>query len=194
MTEKNAFGGGNKKSLYTPMSEDEQEVLSRLVQAKDLDVFIVGWGFIKGVSASFGDLRLNIPIQINFSAPTVPMPVSYFDLELRTGSGMLLFKERQSALYNNNPLMVGAGTNLSMIWTIAIRSIDPKVVKMYKPGAVGLTSRWVDRDTGDATFLGNTQLTETHKSLLRKLRLGEARVKQMNLEALDPAKKPAKRI
>lgn len=190
MTEKNAFGGGNKKSLYTPMSEDEQEVLSRLVQAKDLDVFIVGWGFIKGVSASFGDLRLDIPLQINFSAPAVPMPVSYFDLELRTGSGMLLFKERQSALYNNNPLMVGSGTNLSMIWSIAIRAMDPKVVKMYKPGATGLTSRWVDRDTGDITFLGNSQLSSASKTLLQKLRLGEARVKKMSQDALlAPIKK-----
>jgi hypothetical protein len=190
VSEKNAFGGGNKKSLYTPMSEDEQEVLSRLVQAKDLDVFIVGWGFIKGVSASFGDLRLDIPLQINFSAPAVPMPVPYFDLELRTGSGMLLFRERQSALYNNQPLMVGAGTNLSMIWSIAIRAMDPKVVKMYKPGATGLTSRWVDRDTGDITFLGNSQFSSSTKTLLQKLRLGEARVKKMSQDALlAPPKK-----
>jgi hypothetical protein len=188
MADKNAFGGGNKRSLYTPMSEDEQEVLSRLVQTKDLDVFIVGWGFIKGVSASFGDLRLDVPIQITFSAPAVPMPVSYFDLELRTGSGMLLFRERQSTYYNNQPLMVGAGTNLSMIWSIAIRAMDPKVVKMYKPGAVGLTSRWLDRDTGDITFLGNTKLSEANKALLLKLRSGEARVKKLSQEALR--KKP----
>lgn len=185
MTEKNAFGGGNNKSLYTPMSEDEQEVLSRLVQAKDLDVFIVGWGFIKGVSASFGDLRLDIPLSLNFSAPAVPMDVPYFDLELRTGSGLLLFKERQSTLYNNQPLKVGAGTNLSMVWTIAIRSMDPKIVKMYKPGSSGLTSRWLDRDTGEFTFFGNAQLSETNKNLLRKLRGGEARVKKLNQKALN---------
>ncbi len=184
MSEKNAFGGGNKKSLYTPMSEDEQEVLSRLVLAKDLDVFIVGWGHVKGVSATFGDLRLDIPLQINFSAPVVPMDVNYFDLELRTGSGMLLFRERQSTLYNNQPLKVGAGTNLAMVWSIAIRSMDPRVVKMYKPGASGLTSRWLDKDTGDFTLYGNAQLSETNKDLLKKLRLGEARVRKMGQKAL----------
>jgi hypothetical protein len=184
VSEKNAFGGGNKKSLYTPMSEDEQEVLSRLVLAKDLDVFIVGWGHVKGVSATFGDLRLDIPLQINFSAPVVPMDVNYFDLELRTGSGMLLFRERQSTLYNNQPLKVGAGTNLAMVWSIAIRSMDPRVVKMYKPGASGLTSRWLDKDTGDFTLYGNAQLSETNKDLLKKLRLGEARVRKMGQKAL----------
>ena len=186
MSEKNAFGGGNRKSLYTPMSEDEQEVLSRLVQTKDLDVFLVGWGFIKGVSASFGDLRLDIPIQLTFSAPVVPIMVSYFDLELRTGSGMLLFKERQSTMYNSQPLAVGAGTSLSMVWSIAIRAMDPKIVKMYKPGALGLTSRWLDKDTGNITLLGNTKLTENNKALLRKLRRGEASVKKMNRDALVP--------
>ena len=189
MSDKNPFGGGNSRSLYTPMSEDEQEVLSRLVQTKDLDVFIVGWGFIKGVSASFGDLRLDIPIQITFSAPAVPMAVNYFDLELRTGSGMLLFKERQNTQYNNQPLMVGAGTNLSMIWSIAIRAMDPKIVKMYKPGAIGLTSRWLDRDTGNMTLLGNTQMSEANKTLLKKLRRGEASVKRMSQEALRKTQK-----
>lgn len=184
MSEKNAFGGGNKKSLYTPMSEDEQEVLSRLVLAKDLDVFIVGWGHIKGVSAKFGDLRLDIPLQINFSAPAVPMDVNYFDLELRTGSGMLLYKERQSTLYNNQPLKVGAGTNLAMVWSIAIRSMDPRVVKMYKPGASGLTSRWLDKDTGEFTLFGNARLSGSHKDLLIKLRSGESRVKDLNQKAL----------
>ncbi len=188
MAEKNAFGGGNKRSLYTPMSEDEQEVLSRLVQTKDLDVFLVGWGFIKGVSATFGDLRLDIPIQITFNAPAVPMAVPYFDLELRTGSGMLLFKERQSTMYNSQPLMVGSGTTLSMVWSIAIRAMDPKIVKMYKPGAIGLTSRWLDRDTGDITLLGNSKLSEANKALLRKLRKGEASVKRLNQEALISGK------
>lgn len=184
MSEKNPFGGGNKRSLYTPMSEDEQEVLSRLVQTKDLDVFLVGWGFIKGVSASFGDLRLDIPIQLQFSAPVVPMLVPHFDLELRTGSGMLLFKERQSTMYNNQPLSVGAGTSLSMVWSIAIHAMDPKIVKMYKPGALGLTSRWLDKDTGNITLLGNTKLTENNKILLMKLRRGEASVKRMSRDAL----------
>lgn len=177
---KNVFGGGNKNSLYTPMSEYEQEVLSRLVEARDLDVTIVGWGYIKGVKANHGDLRLNIPLEITFSAPETPILVDHFDLELRTGSGLLLFKERQSAKYNGQPLPVGAGTSLSMVWSIAIKAMAPDLVKMYKPGAVGLTSRWVDRDTGAFSFLGNTKLPESSRALLRKLRRGEAKVRAMN--------------
>ena len=173
MSEKNVFGGGNKNSLYTPMSEDEQEVLSRLVESRDLDVIIVGWGYIKGVQASFGDLRLKLPLQLNFSAPEVPILVDHFDLELRTGSGLLLFSERQSTIYNGAPLPIGAGTSLSMVWDIAIQAMDPKIVKQYKPGAKGLTSRWVDKDTGNFSLLGNTKLSQKERSILLRLRKGE---------------------
>lgn len=184
MTEKNIFGGGNPNSLYTPMSEDEQEVLSRLVAMRDLHVHIVDWGVINSPQATFGDLRLDIPLQITFNAPAVPMLVNYFDLELRTGSGLLLFKERQKARYNSQPLPVGAGTTLSMVWHIAIRSMDPKLVKALKPGALGLTSRWLDKDTKEETFTGNTKLSSKDKKVLRRLREGEASVRAMDVTDL----------
>lgn len=174
----NPFGGLNPRSLYTPMSEDEQEVLDRLIQSRDMNVIIKGWGHILGVSAAkAGDLRLSIPLQLDFDRPDVPIPVPYFDLELRTGAGILLFAERQSTIYNGAPLMVGSGTSLTMIWDIAIKHMDPKLVKLLKPGAAGLTSRWVDKDTGDMTLLGNTRISSKEKALLRKLRRGEARVR-----------------
>jgi hypothetical protein len=177
MTEKNMFGGGNKQSLYTPMSEDEQEVLSRLVAARDLDVIIVGWGVIRNVQASFGDLRLDIPIQITFNRPETPMLVPYVDLELRTGSGLLLFKERQSTEYGGKPIAVGTGTALSMVWHIAIQAMDPKIVKALKPGARGLTSRWVDPDTGQISLFGNTKLSAKEKKALIRLRQAEAQIR-----------------
>lgn len=185
MMDKNPFGG-LKGSLYTPMSEDEQEVLDRLIAARDLDVFVKGWGHIKGVQAAkAGDLRIALPLTLDFDRPEVPVPVHFFDLELRTGSGILLFKERQSTIYDHKPLMVGAGTSLQMVWDIAIKHMDPKLVKMLKPGALGLTSRWIDRDTGDITMLGNTRMAAKEKALLRKLRRGEATAR------LDTAKKTA---
>ena len=172
--EKNPFGG-IARSMYTPMSEDEQEVLDRLVASRDLDVFVKGWGHIRGVQAGkTGDLRIAIPLTLDFDRPEVPVPVHYFDLELRTGSGILLFAERQSTIYNHAPIMVGAGTSLQMVWDIAIKHMDPKLVKALKPGALGLTSRWIDRDTGDITMLGNTRMSAKDKALLRKLRQGEA--------------------
>jgi hypothetical protein len=172
------FGGGNKNSLYTPMSEDEQEVLARLVQERDLDVFLVGWGVIRGVQATFGDLRLDIPIQITFNRPETPVLVPYFDLELRTGSGILLFRERQSTEYGGKPIAVGTGTALSMVWHIAIQAMDPKLVKTLKPGTLGLTSRWVDRDTGEVTRLGNTKLSAKEREVLTHLRRMEASIRE----------------
>jgi hypothetical protein len=187
MSDKNMFGGGNKRSLYTPMSEDEQEVLARLVDARNLDVHILNWGVIRGAKASFGDLRLDIPIQITFNRPEIPQLVSFFDLELRTGSGLLLFKERQSAVYGGNPVAVGAGTCLSMVWHIAIQAMDPKVVKAFKPGARGLTSRWIDRDTGSVTLLGNTKMNSKQKAALIRLRKGEHSVRQDTVLAAKKA-------
>jgi hypothetical protein len=193
MMNKNPFGG-RAGSLYTPMSEDEQEVLDRLVTSRDLDVSIKGWGHIRGVQAGkTGDLRISIPLTLNFDQPVVPVPVYYFDLELRTGTGILLFKERQSTVYNNAPLMIGAGTSLQMVWDIAIKHMDPKLVKALKPGATGLTSRWIDKDTGEITMLGNTRMGARDKALLRKLRHGEAANRvdtaQQVLKAVEKAKK-----
>jgi hypothetical protein len=184
--EKNPFGG-IATSLYTPMSEDEQEVLDRLIGARDLDVIIKGWGYIQGIQAAkAGDLRLSLPLVLTFDRPDVPQPVHYFDLELRTGSGILLFAERQSTLYDGNPLMVSAGTSLTMVWDIAIKSMDPKLVKMLKPGATGLTSRWLDRDTGNMSLFGNARMSVKDKALLLRLRRGE------KLARLDTAQKAAK--
>jgi hypothetical protein len=177
---KNRFGG-IAGSNYTPMSEDEQEVLNRLIATRDMDVFIKGWGFIKGVEGAIaGDLRLAIPIIMDFDRPEIPMKVFHFDLELRTSSGILLFKERQSTMYNGQPLLVSAGTHLSMIWDIGIRHMDPKIVKAYKPGASGLTSRWQDRDTGDMTLCGNTRMGADDRKALTSLRKAEIRSKAIS--------------
>ena len=187
--DKNPFGG-KKGSLYTPMSEDEQEVLERLIQARDLDVIIKGWGFIRGVQGAVaGDLRLSLPLTLNFDRPDIPVPVYFFDLELRTGSGMLLFAQRQSTVYDKKPVMVGAGTTLHMVWDIAIHSMDPKVVKALKPGAVGLTSRWIDRDTGFMSLTGNVKMNDKEKRLLIQARTGEAAARADNDQLVAKALK-----
>ena len=176
--DKNRFGG-IAGSNYTPMSETEQEVLQRLVNARDLDVIIKGWGYIQGIQGAIpGDLRLALPLVLDFDRPEVPMPVYHFDLELRTGSGILLFAERQSTMYGGQPLLISAGTHLSMIWDIAIQSMDPKIVKAIKPGATGLTSRWQDRDTKEMTLFGNTRMSTANKGNLRRLRGAEALSRQ----------------
>jgi hypothetical protein len=183
MSDKNPFGGANVNSLYVPLSETEQEVLSRLVEADDLEVVIHGWGILHRPQILFGDLRVSIMFRLDFNAPAVPQPVHYFDLELRTRAGMTLFKERQPTVYGGKPLQVAAGVSVDLAWDIALHHIDPKIVKAIKPGAVGLTSRRLDKETGEPTFKGNMDLSGAQKKLLRIMREGEDRVRK------DDAKK-----
>lgn len=166
MSDKNAFGGGNNKSLYIPMSDTEQEVLERLVSSQDIEVHVVGWGVVNRPRVSFGDLRLKIEFNLTFNRPETPMPVSYLDLELRTRSGLLLFKQQYPTVYGGNPILVAAGVTIGMVWDIAIKDMDPALVKAIKPGAVGLT-----------TAEGNRRLTPEKARLERLIRAGEARVK-----------------
>lgn len=179
MRDKNIFGGGNPNSLYVPMSELEQEAVSRLVESKDLRVMVVGWGYVDKPRVTFGDARLQIQFRLSFDKPEAPMSVPYFDLELRVGStGALLFKDRKSTAYGGNAIQVAAGVFLDLVWDIQVRSIDPALVKSLVPGATGLTSRLVDKDTGEMTEVGNMKLTSKERRVLRTLRAGEDRVRK----------------
>lgn len=169
----NMFGGANANALYTPLSDVEQECLHRLIDNNLLRINIVGWGYVDNPKAVFGDLRLGLNFTLNFDRPETPMPVSYFDLELVTKSGIVLFKERQSTLYYNKPLMISAGLYLNLAWDIAITSIDPQVVRKIVPSVRGLTSRWIDKDTGNLTLTGNTNLSQQQMEALYRLRQTE---------------------
>lgn len=174
----NILGGKNEGSLYVPMSEDEQEVLTRLIEADDLEVVVVGWGILTKPKVTLGDKRLAVRFTLNFNAPDVPMKVWFFDMELRTRSGLILHAERHPTLYGNEPLVVHSGISMDLIWDIAIDRIPPAVVKMLKPGSVGLTSRFTDRDTGEYDPKGgNMKLTPEQKAALDHVQAGAARVR-----------------
>lgn len=177
MSGTNLFGGKNAGSLYTPMSEVEQETVARLVESGDLRVIIVGWGYVDRPRITFGDMRISIPFRLHFDRPEAPVPVHHLDLELRTGSGVLLFRDRQPTVYGGNPIMVAQGVFMDLVWDIAVKSIDPALVKAVVPGAVGLTSRFQDRDTGEMTLTGNMTLSASERAVLRTLREGEAAAK-----------------
>ncbi len=193
---KNQFGG-RRGSLYTPMSEIEQEALMRMTERQDLEVRVKGFACIQNPKVVVGDLRLGISFRLNFEegkTPIVPTPVYYFDLELWS-SGKCLFKERQTAMYAGRPLSVAAGMYLDMVWDIAITALDPKFVKMIMPHAIGLTSRFQDKDTGDFTLFGNNKFNDALKKDLIKLREGEAAVRKDNVEQASKAtKKASKKI
>lgn len=175
----NPFGGKNPHGLYVPISEDEQEVLQRLVETRDLVVVIHGWGILEDPKVTFGDLRVSIPMTISFDSPGHPVDVWFLDLELKSRStGRTLVKQRQPTVYNGQPLQVMAGVELDMVWDIALHHMDPDFVKAIKPGAIGLTSRRLDRETGAPTFTGNMNLSESQKEMLRWSEDGAARMRE----------------
>ena len=176
------------------MSDVEREVVSRLVEAGDLEIHVKGWGVINNPKVIIGDLRIALQFRMEFDKPEVPVPVHYFDMELKTGAGLKLFSERQSVLYNNNPIQIAAGVYFDMVWEIAVTAMDPKIVKMIKPGAKGLTSANFDRDTGDLTVFGNRRgLNSEDKQQLQKIRWYDARnradTQQQAVKATDAAAK-----
>lgn len=174
---KNMFGGGNPRSLYVPMSEVEQEAIARLVESGYLRVNLVGWGYVDCPRVTFGDARIQIQFRVTFDRPEVPVSVPFFELELVTKDGRLLFRDRQSTAYGGVPIQIAAGVYFDMVWDIMVRSIDPKLVKEIVPGATGLTSRLVDRDTGSMTRVGNMKLTTHEKNILHALRRSEDRIR-----------------
>jgi len=182
MSETNIFGGLNRNSLYTPMSEDEQEVLARLIEADDLEIHVKQWGIVNKFieKPRFGDKVIDIKFWVRFSKPDVLIPVYYFDLELRTRAGLLLFAERQAIKgAEGGPLLVGAGVTIPLGWSIAIHAMNPDVVRSIKPGAHGLTTRE-----------GNRHLTEAEQATMRNLRKSEKKVRELTQqEAAEAAKK-----
>jgi len=168
---KNMFGGGNPGSLYVPLSEDEQEVLYRLVEANNLEVFIHEWNYtITSLRLLHGDLRVSVIFRVNFDRPAGTMPVHYLDLDLRTHDGISLFRKKYpTVMKNGQPIQVGDGIFLDLAWDIAIDHMSPELVKALKPGALGLTSRRLDPVTRERTVSGNMRLTPEQTATARVL-------------------------
>ncbi len=178
MNATNLFGGKNPNGLYTPLSEDEQEVLARLAEAGQFKVVIKEWGHVEQPRVRFGDARLQIAIPMAFSKPDIPMAVPYFDLELWTHSGILLVRERLATADpgTGQPLQIVTGMHFDMVWDIQIRQMDPEVVKALKPGAKGLTSR-----------MGNWKMTSEQRSALHNLREQEQRMREREVAVIAKA-------
>jgi len=188
----NRWGGGNRHSNYTPMSETEQEAFSRLVHAQELVVNIKGWGRVDNPRVIYGDLRISLMWRMDFVKPAAPTPVHWFDLELWTRSGILLFKEKQTTMYGGKPIQVAAGVYLDMVWDIAVMAMDPKIVKAIMPSAIGLTSRFVDKDTHELTLLGNTRMGSEDRLALTELRKAEAANREDTAKQVQKAVDKAK--
>lgn len=180
----NAFGGKNPVGLYVPMSDDEQEVLHRLKESKDLELVVHGWGTIPNPVMVVGDHRVRIDFTMFFKGLLVSQPLHYLDLELKLGSGMSIYRNRLPIpQYGGQPYMVTEGDELQFQWDIAISHMDPEFVRAIKPGATGLTSLRQDKDTREMTSEGNMRLDDGKRKLLRKLEAGQASLQEMDRAA-----------
>jgi hypothetical protein len=186
----NPFGGKNPIGLYVPMSDDEQEVLFRLVSEENIVLIIHGWGRLDRPRVQFGDHRVRIDFRLDFKAPEKPMEVRFFDLELKTRiEDFSLFKKRMAVSANGNPIIVQAGMFLEMSWDIAIDHMEPALVKALKPGAFGFTSRRLDKDTGARTLRGNMKVSPQQDWMLRILEQGASKVQTADAKQVFEATK-----
>lgn len=175
--------GGKGKGVYVPMTEIEQEVVARLVEQEDLVIGIKEWGTVDKPRVKVGDHRVGFEFTMTFSRPEFPVPVHFFDLELKTRSGTLLFAERQHTLINGSPIQVAAGMFITLQWDIALSHMDPAFVKRIKPDALGLTSKVLDRNTGKVSLEGNMRLTDKQKKAIAHIRNGQRSVRLSNKES-----------
>jgi len=192
MNERNPFGGKNPHGMYVPMSEDEIEVLYRLAEAGEFKVVIKGdtpdgqsveWGYVNGFKVgkymgpetyygqslvTIGDKRITFFFRMNFTAPAIPQPNYFFDMEV-WALGHLFFSQRFPTEVGGNPIQVVAGMYHDFALDVAVDQIDPRIVKQVKPKAIGLTSRQ-----------GNMRLDREHQNLLVKTQQGEKTVREMS--------------
>ena len=185
----NIFGGKNPHGLYVPMSDDEIEVISRLVESDLLEVVIHGWGVCENPTIEFGDKRVKIRLRIDFN---INAEVFFFDMELRLREGgKTLFRKTEPTLVDGKPFIAIAGGYLDMDWDISIDHMDPALVKEIKPGAFGLTSRRLDRDTKEPTIEGNLTLPTGHRGTLHIMEDAAAKMREGDVEKSTEAAKKA---
>lgn len=190
MSDQNIFGGKNPHGTYVPLTETEQEVLHRLVGTQDLVVEIKKFGTCSNPQVQVGDHRVQVIIDHVFDQPEVPRDTYWLDLVLKTRqSGLVLFQHRYATVHEGLPVKIGGGLRLGFQWDIALSHLDPALVKKVKPGAIGLTSRVLDKDTGDRTLQGNMKLSSDQRRVLETMRQNEERLHRLDEENLKAAQK-----
>jgi len=186
--DRNLFGGKNPYGQYVPLTDTEQEVLHRLVTTQDLLVEIVGFGTCEAPQVRVGDHRVEIIIDHIFDIPEMPKNTYWLDLVLKSRStGVKLYQHRYATVHDGLPVKIGGGLRLGLQWDIALSHLDPNLVKRVKPGATGLTSRVLDKETGDRTLSGNMRLTSEQEKVLMAMRQNETRLHNMDAEKVRKA-------
>ena len=185
--------GGKSDFLYIPLTEIEQEFISRLVELGEIIVVIHGFGSTQP-KVTFGDKVLHAHIKFAFdNAPPAPgVAVPYFDMELRTQSGICLYRQKMPTSYGNDPMIISNEVVLEMVWDISIKYIDPKLIKTLMPSVTGFTTRLEDRDSHEITVTGNMKLDRDQFKKAYDLEKGEQTMKVNDEKRLQEAIKKSK--
>ena len=179
MSSERLFGEGSEHGGYVPTSETEQELLQRMVDAKDF-VVETPFGLDREPQVTFGDKR----VRVTFTVPLargIFIPITVLHVRLTTQAGELLFESDMPAMYGNEPMVLSEGMEFDL--HISLESIDPKFVKS-KMGTLGLTSR-----------VGNMDLDDQKRKALHELELGRQKIEANDRRRLevaasfDPARK-----
>ena len=131
---------------------------------------------------------MGVRFRLDFPEGMAPTPMPSLDLELQRHNGETVFREKKALAPPGAqaPLAIG-GSFFELQWDIAIHSMDPAFVKAIKPGAMGLTSRRIDRDSGERTAEGNMQLSSVQKAALAHVEAGAARIREQDAVATASA-------
>jgi len=180
----NILGGKNSNFAYTPMSEDEQDALSRLVASDDLMVEVVGYGTVHKFDRKpiLGDAILSIDFTLVFDRPEFYVPAYNLELVLKTRSGDQIYKEKLTT--GSEPILVRVGEVFSMTWTIQFKHLDPSLVKRVKSGAFGLTNR----------FMGEWKLDEEQQLMMKAIEEGKKNLERLNKEDLERSEINQKKV
>lgn len=180
---RNPFGGKNPHGMYVPLTDDEMEVLFRLADAGEYKLVVKDWGVITGFKVghypgsecyqgeplvTIGDKRISFTFRMNYTAPVLPTPNWYFDMEL-WALGHLLSRHRMPTESYGKPIQIVAGAFNDFALDIGIDHIDPAIVKEVKGKQIGLTTRH-----------GNMHLDLEKQRLLAQTQAGEKAIREMS--------------
>lgn len=138
---------------YTPLTNDEQDVLSRLIdEGRELyvevraldcsgeDKRIVSEGFHPEPEITWGDKRIQVQFPLEFTRPSVLTPIHALHLQLKMRDESVLVDDIQPARGpNGNAIRIMEGTTLDLIWDVMIDRIPDRFQKRIRPGLTGKT-------------------------------------------------------
>jgi hypothetical protein len=89
-------------------------------------------------------------------------------------------------------MIISNEVELEMVWDIALKYIDPKLIKALMPQVRGFTTRLEDRDNHDITVVGNMRLNKDLTKTAHDLYAGEQKIKVYDEKKLQDGVKKVK--